>query len=279
MDILTVDFAAEHAAHRFAESFHNTGFGVIKNHPIDQALISEAYREWEAFFAEDTKHAYLYDKSTQDGYFPFQSENAKGATAKDLKEFFHVYPWGKYPDSVGPATMKLHEQLTQLAATLLDWIERETPPEIKAHYKEPLREMIAGSQRTLLRVLHYPALDPDVDYAGAIRAEAHGDINLITLIPGATEAGLQVKGKQGEWIDVPCDPNWIVVNGGDMLQACSQEYYPSTIHRVVIPEGEAARQSRLSMPLFLHPRDEVLLDDTLTANAYREQRLREIGLL
>ena len=112
-----------------------------------------------------------------------------------------------------------------------------------------------------------------------MRAAAHEDINLLTLLPAATAKGLEVKDANGKWQEVPCDPTAIVVNAADMLQMASQNYYPSTTHRVVNPDGIEAKKSRLSMPLFLHPRDEVMLADNFTANDYRLQRLREIGLL
>ncbi|MFZ1892055.1 MAG: 2OG-Fe(II) oxygenase family protein, partial [Formosimonas sp.] len=145
-----------------------------------------------------------------------------------------------------------------------------------AHYSQPLSSMIAGSEQTLLRVLHYPPLTGD-EPAGAIRAAAHTDINLLTVLPAANEPGLQVLTRSGEWLDVPCDFGLIIINIGDMLQEASQGFYPSTTHRVVNPEG-ARNVSRLSLPLFLHPKPEVRLSTRYTAEAYLNERLRELGM-
>ncbi len=114
---------------------------------------------------------------------------------------------------------------------------------------------------------------------GAIRAAAHEDINLITLLPAATATGLEILDNQGNWHEVPCTMGDLVVNVGDMLQLASQGYYRSTTHRVVNPVGALVGRSRYSMPLFLHPRPEVILADGVTAKSYLQKRLREIGLV
>ena len=141
----------------------------------------------------------------------------------------------------------------------------------------PLRRMVEGSPQTLFRILHYPPLAGDEE-AGAVRAAAHEDINLITLLVAATAPGLQVQDAGGRWLDVPADPGSVVVNSGDMLAMASGGHYRSTTHRVVNPAGEESRRSRLSMPLFLHPWPEVRLSATHTAREYLDERLREIGL-
>ena len=137
--------------------------------------------------------------------------------------------------------------------------------------------MIADSQQTLLRVLRYPPLTGQ-EPAGSLRAAAHGDINLLTILPAANEPGLQVQDKQGSWVDVPCDFGMLIINIGDMLQEASRGYYPSTQHRVVNPQGEGAGKSRVSLPLFLHPRPEVVLSARHTAGSYLDERLRELGV-
>ncbi len=109
--------------------------------------------------------------------------------------------------------------------------------------------MIAGSEQTLLRILHYPPLNGEEEL-GAIRAAAHEDINLLTILPAANEPGLQVKAKDGSWLDVPCDFGNLIVNIGDMLQEASQGYFPSTTHRVINPEGADKTKARISLPLF-----------------------------
>ena len=126
-----------------------------------------------------------------------------------------------------------------------------------------------------IRDRFYPPLDNDVD-PSAIRAGAHEDINLLTLLPAANEPGLQVKAKNGEWLDVPCDFGNLIINIGDMLQEASGGYFPSTTHRVINPEGHDATRARISLPLFLHPRPDVVLSDRYSANSYLQERLEEL---
>ncbi|GGX22811.1 isopenicillin N synthase family dioxygenase [Undibacterium macrobrachii] len=276
MIITPVDFTSPTAAKDFAESLHNTGFGVLTNHPLSQQLLNTVYEEWYGFFQSEAKHAYAYDPQKYDGYFsPAVSETAKGNTKRDLKEFYHIYPWGRYPTEVSAAARQYYEEGAALAATLLQWVEQYTPAEVQEKYSMPLSQMIQGSEQTLLRVLHYPPLRGDEE-PGAVRAAAHGDINLLTILPAATTAGLQVVGKDGEWHDVPCDFGMLIVNIGDMLQEASAGYYPSTIHRVLNPTGEEAKKSRVSLPLFLHPRPDVVLSERHTAGSYLTERLQEL---
>ena len=139
----------------------------------------------------------------------------------------------------------------------------------------PLPKMIESCDHTLLRVLHYPPLSGD-EAPGAVRAAAHGDINLLTILPAATEPGLQVLGQDKAWHDVPCDFGLLIVNIGDMLQEASGHYYPSTTHRVLNPTGEGRFKSRISMPLFLHPRRDVVLSERYTVDSYFNERMREL---
>ncbi|MGI9464473.1 MAG: 2OG-Fe(II) oxygenase family protein, partial [Aestuariivirgaceae bacterium] len=159
---------------------------------------------------------------------------------------------------------------------LLRWIDQESPASVREKFSEPLTGMVAGSEQNLLRVLHYPPLAEDVE-PGEVRAAAHEDINLITLLVSGSEPGLQARDTEGNWHEVPCHSGMITVNAGDMLAKASRNYYPSTPHRVVNPPAQANR-SRYSMPLFVHPRPEVQLDEQQTAGEYLDQRLREIGL-
>ncbi|MDC6168463.1 isopenicillin N synthase family dioxygenase [Paucibacter sp. XJ19-41] len=278
MQVKVVDYQAADAAEQFTRSLHETGFGVLVNHPIQQALVEKIYADWLGFFNGDEKHQYAFSKEKQDGYFSTEiSETAKGFTQKDIKEYFHIYPWGRIPAPLKEDAMQYYSQANGLAQELLSWVERYTPAEIARHYREPLSQMIQDSQLTLLRVLRYPPLTGK-EPAGSLRAAPHGDINLLTILPAANEPGLQVQGKDGEWFDVPCDFGMLIINIGDMLQEASQGYYPSTQHRVVNPTGDGAKKSRVSLPLFLHPRDEVVLSDRYTAHAYLEERLRELGV-
>lgn len=276
MHLPVVDFASPTAPEDFCKSLHETGFGVLKNHPLDQAMVQGIYDEWLAFFKSDAKNNYPNDPVKHDGYFsPKVSETAKNHSKKDVKEFFHIYPWGRYPQEVSDAARRYHAQGSQLAATLLRWVEDCSPPDIKARYSMPLPRMLEGSDHTLLRVLHYPPLTGDEE-PGAVRAAAHGDINLLTILPAATEPGLQVMGKDGEWHDVPCDFGLLIVNIGDMLEEASGKYYPSTLHRVLNPTGQAATKSRISLPLFLHPRRDVVLSERYTVGSYFDERMQEL---
>jgi isopenicillin N synthase-like dioxygenase len=280
MQFPIVDFNSPSAPADFCQSLHRTGFAVLKNHPLSQDLVSGIYAEWLAFFASDAKHQYAWKQGEHDGYFSTAvSETAKGNTVKDFKEFFHVYLHRRYPAEVSDAAKRYYTEGSQLAATLLQWVEDNSPPDVKARYSMPLPQMIAGCQETLLRILHYPPLTGH-EAPGSERAAAHEDINLLTLLPAATEPGLQVLGKDAQghaqWFDVPCDFGLLIVNNGDMLQEASGHYYPSTTHRVLNPVGESAKRSRVSLPLFLHPRREVVLSERYTVGSYFDERMREL---
>ncbi len=276
-ELLTVDYASPNAGRQLAESLRHTGFAVIKNHPIAASLVDDVYGEWQGFFANEAKMNYLYDKAVQEGYFPFASENAKYTAVKDLKEFYHFYPWGRLPEGMSAKTLELYGEMSQLAAQVLDWVQANTSQEITSAFQMPLSDMIKDSNRTLMRFIHYPALTGD-EALGSVRAAPHEDIGLLTLLPAATAKGLQVRGANGQWHEVPCDYGTIIVNVGDTLSAITQGYYQATTHQVTNPMGELAKKPRLSMPLFLHPRDEVVLPDNRTALQYLMQRLTEIGV-
>ena len=279
MKLETIDYRASDSAEKFVQSLRDTGFGVLSNHPVSQELVEKIYQEWHEFFLSEAKHDFLFKPETQDGFFPAEvSETAKGHSVKDIKEYFHIYPWGRMPESLKANIMAYYDHANALAAELLGWIEKYTPTDVAKHYSIPLPAMIEGSQKTLLRVLHYPPMTGDEEL-GAIRAAAHEDINLITILPAANEPGLQVKTKEGEWLDVPSDFGNIIINIGDMLQEASNGYFPSTSHRVINPEGTDKSKSRISLPLFLHPNPEVVLSERHTADSYLMERLRELGVI
>ena len=274
--IEAVDYTSADASERFVASLRSTGFGVLKNHPIPEKVVTNIYQQWNGFFTSEDKQNYLFEAETYDGFFPReQAETAKGHTVRDIKEYFHFYPWGKCPAELKPDLDAYYQQTIEFASTLLAWVEQHTPKEIASKFSEPLSEMIRSSEQSLLRVLFYPPLDNDVD-PSAIRAGAHEDINLLTLLPAANEPGLQVKAKNGEWLDVPCDFGNLIINIGDMLQEASGGYFPSTTHRVINPEGHDATRARISLPLFLHPRPDVVLSDRYSANSYLQERLEEL---
>ena len=278
MQVQVVDYRSADAAEKFVKSLHETGFGVLTNHPIKQEVVESIYKNWYEFFSTEEKHNFLFDAKTQDGYFPPDiSETAKGCSKKDIKEYYHVYLWGRVPQALKDEVIAYHQCASNLAAELLDWVEKYSPPEVAAKYSEPLSNMIKDTPNTLLRILHYPPLTGEEEL-GAIRAAAHEDINLLTILPAANEPGLQVKLKNDQWSDVPCDFGNLIINIGDMLQEASGGYFPSTSHRVINPTGTDTTKSRISLPLFLHPRDEVVLSERHTHRSYLDERLKELGV-
>jgi isopenicillin N synthase-like dioxygenase len=279
MNILTVDYHSPTAPQDFALSLKETGFGILKNHPISWAKIEKVYAEWNVFFNSEAKWNYLLDREKQDGYVPTSiAEKPKGAAVKDIKEFYQLYfPWGRYPTEISKLSHELFDDLFSLGTILTGWLEAYMPGPARQKLSEPLSAMVS-MERSMFRMIHYPGLQGGEE-VGAIRAAAHEDINLLTLLPAATEPGLQVIGSNGEWYDVTPDPESLIINIGDMLQEATGHFYKSTTHQVVNPQGVDMTKSRLSMPLFIHPRDDVRLSDRYTAGAYLTERLHELGLL
>ncbi len=277
--LAAIDYNDKHASELFVTSLRETGFGVLKNHPINKELVESIYKNWQAFFDGDSKDQYLYHKGPQDGFFPAKfAESAKGQSVKDIKEYFHYYPWGQCPAELKAQLSQYYQEATTLATELLNWVEQHSPAEVSARYHQPLGSMIENSEQSLLRVLHYPPILGDEE-PSAIRAAAHEDINLLTVLPAASEPGLQVLAKNGDWLDVPCEFGNLIINIGDMLQEASGQYFPSTTHRVVNPDGADMKKSRISLPLFLHPNPEVVLSDKYTAGSYLNERLKELGVI
>ncbi|MCF2949515.1 isopenicillin N synthase family oxygenase [Paraglaciecola aquimarina] len=278
MELIAVDYQAPNADKLFVESLRTTGFGVLKNHPIDQQRVRSIYQNWQAFFNSSDKENFAYSKENHDGFFSTSvSETAKGFKKKDIKEYYHYYPWGRCPESLKQEISDYYRDTNALASELLTWVEKHSPAEVSAKYSQQLSSMVTNSEQTLLRILHYPPLDGSEE-PDAIRAAAHEDINLLTILPAANEPGLQVKGVADSWIDVPCDFGNLIVNIGDMLQEASGGYFPSTTHRVINPEGSDQTKSRISLPLFLHPNPEVVLSERHTAKSYLKERLDELGV-
>ena len=275
-EILTIDYQSSNLGLDLTKSLKNTGFAVLKNHPISKTLISSIYDEWKTFFNSKAKYNYPFHKIKQDGYFPYLSENAKGSQAKDLKEFYHIYDWGRYPSEISNQTNQLISEFKLMAKNLLSEININSPLEIQNRFSIPLDTMIQKSPQNLLRVIHYPPI-LDNKNPNSIRAGAHEDINLITLLVACSQPGLQVLKQDGTWVDVSTSKDYIVINVGDMLQECSGGYYPSTTHRVLNPKNNL-EIPRYSMPYFVHARDEVILSDKYNAKSYLEERLKEIGL-
>ena len=276
--LVAVDFTAEGADEAFVASLRETGFGVLREHPLDPALVDRIYEAWTDFFASDAKYDFLFRRVEHDGYFPADvSEMAKGHAVRDIKEYFHYYPSGRCPEALRADLRRYYEAAEQVAGQLLGWVEKHAPEEVARRFSEPLSQMIQDSPSTLLRVLHYPRMTGE-EATDALRAAAHEDINLLTVLPAASAPGLEVQTRTGEWVPVPCDFGNLVVNVGDMLQEVTAGWLPSTTHRVVNPPGGTYEGARMSLPLFLHPRPEVVLSERYTADAYLQERLEELGV-
>ena len=291
-------------ARALGRSFREYGFAVVCDHPVDQTVIDRALADAKAFFAlpETAKRAYhIAGSGGARGYTPFGLENAKGMAQKDLKEFWHrgrdLPPDHRYravmPDNVSvteiegfdASTRAMFDALDAMGAVLLQAVARDLAlaPDWFAS--------AVDQGNSVLRLLHYPPIEDD---PAGVRAGAHEDINVITLLLGAEEAGLQVKTKDGAWLPIQPPAGALVVNIGDMLQRLTNHVLPSTTHRVVNPPKERMGYSRYSTPFFLHfnPDFEIRTlercvsadnpdryRDPVTANAYLQERLREIGLM
>lgn len=287
-------------------AYHNIGFVAIRNHFLSDDLQQKLYVAIKKFFAlkDETKQKYeRADLAGQRGYIGKGKEHAKGRNTGDLKEFYHVgqeldesqlrkegYPANIWPDEVPElrqisvdvyrALEKTGTYMLRAIALYLDLPENYFDDKIK-------------SGNSILRPIHYyPIENPDAVPADAVRAAEHGDINLITLLMGASADGLQVLRRDGKWIPITALPDQLVVNVGDMLERLTNKTLKSTIHRVVNPPRHLMNTPRYSIPFFMHPRSEMSLAalpgtvtkenpkkwDDITAGEFLDQRLAEIGL-
>ena len=285
-------------------AYREWGFAGIRGHGIAQSLIDDAYDVFAQFFAlpEETKRKYhVAGGGGARGYTPFGVETAKGAQYSDLKEFWHIgreiprdsmYA-GDMPPNLWPAEVPRFREVGYGLYQALDQLGSRVLSALALHIDLPQSYFIdkTDSGNSILRPIHYPPITtPDIPN---VRAGAHEDINLITLLVGASAEGLEVKSRKGEWVPFTADADTIVVNIGDMLQRLTNHVYPSTTHRVVNPPGEKARLPRYSTPFVLHPNPDFLIDvlpscvtpdnpsrypEPITAQGYLEERLREIKL-
>ena len=285
-------------------AYREWGFCGIRGHGIPQAQIDRAYDVFQRFFAlpEEAKRKYHVPGSGgARGYTPFGIETAKGAKHFDLKEFWHVgreIPRDSkhaevMPPNLWPSEIPEFKEVAYGLFTTLDQLGSRVLSALALHIGLP-EQFFADKTNfgnSILRPIHYPPITAD-DIPN-VRAGAHEDINLITLLVGASAAGLEVLSKKGEWVPFTSDADTIVVNIGDMLQRLTNHVYPSTTHRVVNPPGDAARQPRYSTPFFLHPNPDFLIEtlpgcitaenpnrypEPITAHGYLMERLREIKL-
>ena len=285
------------AAERLGDSFRRTGFAVIEGHEIPEQTIADAWDAAKAFFAlpDAVKRRYhVAGGAGQRGYTPFGIETAKGAALSDLKEFWHVGrdlpPGHRFVDIMAPnlwpdSDLPAFRPALQALFSALEETGRRVLRAIAVHLGQPedFFDSPVADGNSILRLLHYPPVSPEAD---AVRAGAHEDINVITLLLGAEEAGLQLLSRAGQWLEVPATPGSLVVNVGDMLQRQTGGQLPSTTHRVVNPAPERRHIPRYSMPFFLHYRPDWLIEPfvpnaempPITANDFLLQRLAEIKL-
>ena len=286
-------------------AYREWGFCGIGGHGISPQLIDGAYQAFKAFFAlpEETKRKYHVPGSGgARGYTPFGIETAKDSKHFDLKEFYHVGrelpPGSKYasvmPPNLWPEEVPEFKRYAYELYEALDALGSRVLSALALHIDLPENYFAdkTNNGNSILRPIHYPPITAD-DIPN-VRAGAHEDINFITLLVGASAAGLEVLSRKGEWVPFTAEADTIVVNIGDMLQRLSNHVYPSTTHRVVNPPGELARKPRYSTPFFLHPNPDSLISTLpgcisadnpnryptpITAHDYLLERLREIKLV
>ena len=293
-----VQFAAS-----LGKAFEEVGFVSVKNHGIPEDLINNLYATVKSFFSlpESDKRSYeIPGLAGQRGYTSFGKEHAKGSDAPDLKEFFQygqiieegVVSPEAYPDNVKVSSPEDFNTLFHQAYRAFEVSGAALLSAIAIHLQlgESYFDEHIHLGNSILRAIHYPPILHEPK--SAIRAEQHEDINLITLLVGASADGLEILSKDGEWLPVKAGPGEIVVNVGDMLQRLTNDRLKSTTHRVVNPPREMWNSSRFSIPFFLHPRSNMSLAclpscisdkypklyEDYTAGYYLDERLREIGL-
>ncbi len=278
------------------------GFVILKDHGVSAELQMKAYDLLQRFYALPTEQKLKYISPAgggQRGYTPFGQEHAKDSPVMDLKEFWHVgrevesgHPMAEhYPPNIWPQEFPEFKTVFSELFTALEeagkiMLEALTGP---LKLEKDYFALRVNEGNSILRLLHYPPIPESVD-PRCIRAAAHEDINFITLLPAATASGLQLKDRDGSWLDVEGEPGSLIVDVGDMLARLTNDVLPSTTHRVVnTPEGKTS--SRFSMPFFMHPQSDVSLAclpscrgdgekyPPITAGEFLMQRLREIGLI
>ena len=284
-------------------AYENIGFVSLRSHFLDDGLVSNLYKEVKAFFALDLAQKKKYEiegLGGQRGYVSFGKEHAKGKKEGDLKEFWHfgqepsddaklseVYPDNVHVDELpdfNATGMQAYRMLEKTGIYVLRALA------LYIGVDEFYFDHWASNGNSILRPIHYPPITKEPQ--GAVRAGAHGDINLITLLMGASSGGLQVLRKDGQWIDAIPEEDELVINVGDMLERHTNNKLRSTIHRVTNPPKEQWDRPRFSIPFFMHPRGDMDLScmelcvddkhpksfDDITAGDFLTQRLIEIGL-
>ena len=296
----------EQFVHALGEAFNQIGFVAIRSHFLTQRTQDKLYDAVKNFFAlpDSVKAKYaIAGLAGQRGYTGKGREHAKGRNTGDLKEFFHIgqeldsafLGWEGYPANVWPEEVP---DLKPLAVEIYRGLEKTGVFMLRAialylGLEENYFDDKVRNGNSILRPIHYYPIENPTDVpAEAVRAAEHGDINLITLLMGASSEGLQVLRRDGKWIPITALPDQLVVNVGDMLERLTNGKLRSTIHRVVNPPIEKMHQPRYSIPFFMHPRSEMSLAalpstvsennpkqwTDITAGEFLDQRLEEIGL-
>jgi isopenicillin N synthase-like dioxygenase len=275
------------------EGLKDYGFIVLTGHPISTELLDRSYELSKKLFAmsEEQKKSYsIPENGHQRGYTPFGVEHAKDSKVADLKEFWHVGREGldelknfwpsELPD-FKETFVELYGLLDQVGLALLEALTSELDLPTNYFYTRVSRG------NSILRLLHYPPIPEGVE-KGALRAAPHEDINLITILVAATQSGLQLKDRDGTWLDVEPPKNSLIVDAGDMLSRITNEVIPATTHQVINPN--ASNEDRYSMPFFMHPNSDAVLEcipscigkgvkyPPITSDKFLKERLREIGL-
>lgn len=275
MTVAIVDMGLADAESAFVETLRSTGFAVLRNPPLSADRMQRMANAWRRFFRGDAKWEYLAEtvaSGNTSGFIPPDvSETAVGHGVKDLKEFFHIVPGTRMPEELRRDAADHLDEVRTLGRLLLGWIDTHCAQDLPEGVRGQLAASLSEND-SLLRILHYPPLSGD-EPAGAVRAAAHEDINLITLLPVSAEPGLQVLTRSDEWQDVPGAPGDVVVNSGDMLQEASRGSLPSTSHRVINPPRARDNLSRISMPYFIAPNLGLRLSERHTAGSYLRERL------
>lgn len=285
-------------------AYEEIGFVALKNHFLDDTLVEGLYKEVKSFFAlplEDKAKYEIEGGGGQRGYISFGKEHAKGRKEGDLKEFWHFGQEAsadanlieEYPENVQVTELEKFNETGMVAYRMLEktgiYVLRALA--LYIGLDEFYFDYWASNGNSILRPIHYPPITEEPK--GAVRAGAHGDINLITLLMGASAGGLQVLRMDGEWIDAVPNEDELVINVGDMLERHTNNKLRSTIHRVVNPPRDQWNTPRYSIPFFMHPRSDMKLNcleeciddnhpkafEDITAGEFLHQRLVEIGLI
>ena len=286
------------------KAFEEIGFVALSGHFLSEPLVADLYSEIKQFFAlpQDRKDSYQIDGiGGQRGYTSFGKEHAKGRKVGDLKEFWHFGQYvednaeleAEYPDNVAVKELPKFNAIGKETYQMLEKTAKYVLRALALHLdlEETYFDAYIRNGNSILRPIHYPPISSEPK--NAVRAAAHGDINLITLLMGAHGRGLQVMNHKGEWVDAIARPDQVMINVGDMLARLTNNKLKSTIHQVINPPKELWGTSRYSIPFFMHPTSEMSLNclencvdsenpkgyEDISAGDFLHERLIELGLI